>query len=64
MNTNIKIAELRAISKTQAKKEIITYLDAHDQAYPSEIGDALGIDYDLVWTILKELKKAGEVQSA
>jgi Arc/MetJ-type ribon-helix-helix transcriptional regulator len=61
--SSVHIVQVREVSLEKAKKEILSYLDSHDDAYPSDIADALEIDYDLVWKALRELKKQGEVQS-
>ena len=59
----IEIRELRSISNTAAKKEIIEYLKENRKTYPSDIADALRLDIDLVFAVIKELTNEGRVKS-
>ena len=43
-------------------KEIIEYLRENQKAYPSDVADALQLDFDLVLDIVKELVKEGRVK--
>lgn len=60
MVSEIKIANVRNVSETTAKREILEYLDERERAYPSDIADDLELDYDLVRRVLRALKKSGE----
>lgn len=54
--------EIRPISKLQARKEIMKYMLDHRESYASDISEELGIDLDLVFTIMKGLSKEGIVE--
>lgn len=58
----IKVIDVRDVEKEKAKKEIIGYLKENQKAYPSDIADALRLDFDLVIEIVKELVKEGRVK--
>ncbi len=58
----IEIIDIRDVSKENAKKEIIDYLKRNRKAYPSDVADALRLDFDLVLEITKELAKEGRVK--
>lgn len=58
----LKVVEMRDISKNTAKKEILAYLKKHKEAYASDISESLGIDLDLVFSVMKDLKKKGVVE--
>lgn len=64
MISAIRVVEARRISLPAAKKEVLTYLESHDQAYASDISNDLELDYDLVLQVLKELRKSGEAEPA
>lgn len=60
---SIRVIQLREdVSFQQAKREILEYLTQHEQAYPSEIADALRLDYGLVLKALEELRKSREAE--
>ncbi|MBI2971008.1 MAG: hypothetical protein HYY37_01160 [Candidatus Aenigmarchaeota archaeon] len=59
---SIKIIDVRDLSKDKARKEVIEYIKDNKQAYPSDISDALKIDFDMVLEIVKELAKEGRVK--
>ena len=59
---SIQIIDVRNVSKEKAEKEIIEYLKKNKKAYPSDIADALQLDFDLVLEIIKELAKEGRVK--
>ena len=59
---SIKVIDIRDVSKEKAKKEIIEYLKNNKKAYPSDIADALKLDFDLVLEIIKDLAKEGRVK--
>jgi predicted transcriptional regulator len=48
------------MNKSQAREEIISLFNyIEEDIYPSEISEKLGIDYELVWEIIKELSEEG-----
>lgn len=59
-------SEPRKLSKAQAKKEIRSYFTQHDGqiVYPSDIGEDLNLDYDLVLVAINELEKENKVSKA
>ncbi len=57
-----KMIHVRSVGKEEAKKEIIEYLKRNRKAYPSDIADALRLDFDLVLEIIKELAEEGRVK--
>lgn len=63
MLRGLKVIPEKNISLEQAKKDIINYLEKNSQAYPSDIADALEMDYDLVLQALQELKKSGDAEN-
>lgn len=50
---------LRELSLSEARSEIVAFLKEHGESYPSEIAQALGIDYDLVAEVLEALRTEG-----
>lgn len=56
-----KIVKIREIDKTEAKKEIINYLDRKTNAWTYEIADDLGLDLRLVHEAIEELEREGLV---
>ena len=59
---SMKVVEMRGVSKTQARKEIMDYMKKHKEAYASDISEELGIDLDLIFSVMKELDKEGVVE--
>ena len=59
---SLKVIEIRSISKSAARKEILDYLKKNKEAYTSDISEELGIDLDLVFAIMKELNTEGIVE--
>lgn len=59
---SLKAIEIRPVSKAQARKEIMNYMKKHKEAYASDISEELGIELDLVFTVMKDLNKAGVVE--
>jgi len=59
---SMKVVEMRKISKTHARKEILNYMKKHKEAYASDISEELGIELDLIFSIMKELDKEGVVE--
>lgn len=43
--------------------KVFDYILTHKDVYPSEISDSLGINYELVWKILKELQIKGKIET-
>ena len=60
----VQLVEQRTLSLDQVKREILAHLQQAGRAYPSDIADALRLDYDLVLKALGELKKTGEARLA
>ena len=58
----LKVVEMRSITKSQARKEILAYMKKHKEAYASDISEALGIDLDMVFMVMKNLNKEGVVE--
>jgi predicted ArsR family transcriptional regulator len=59
---SIKAIQIRPVSKAAARKEILDYMKKHKEAYASDIYDELGLDLNLVFTIMKELNTEGVVE--
>ena len=59
---SVKIIDIRNVGREKAEKEIIEYLSKKENAYASEISEYLKLDLELVFSILKELKKEGRVE--
>jgi hypothetical protein len=57
-----RVIELRDIPKEQATNEVLEYYKAHKEAYPSEVAEALRIDYEMVWEITDLLKSQGRLE--
>jgi metal-responsive CopG/Arc/MetJ family transcriptional regulator len=51
----MEVVKIRDISRKQARKEILEYMDKKERAWSSEIADALRLDLTLVNRILEEL---------
>ena len=50
-----EIMKIRDISRRQARKEILGFLEKNERAWSSEIADSLRIDLSLVNSLLEEL---------
>ena len=59
---SIKVINVRDVSMEKAKKEVIEYLRNNKKSYPSDIADALQMDFDTVLDIIKELAKEGRIK--
>ena len=59
---SVKIIEVSNTGREKAKKEVIEYLKENKKAYPSDAADALGLDFDLVLEIVKELVGEGRLK--
>ena len=55
----IKVIDVRSVNNEKAEKEIIEFMKKNKSAYPSDIADALSLDFDMVLEIVKNLVKAG-----
>ena len=58
----IKVIDVRNVDNTRAEKEIIEYMKKNKNAYPSDIADALNLDFDAVLEIIKNLVRAGRLK--
>jgi hypothetical protein len=63
-NSAEKFMEIREIPRDQAKEEVRAFFKAHDgeAIYPSDVMEALSLDYDLVYEICEELEKEGKIK--
>lgn len=59
---SIKIIDVRDIGREKVKKEVIGYLEDNKKAYPSDIADALQMDFDTVLAVVKDLVKEGRIK--
>ena len=62
----VETVEPRKISKRDATKEIKEYFDDHRRKafYPSDVAEALNLDYSLVEDIINALVHSGEIKFA
>jgi len=58
----MEVLKMRNISKEEAKKEVLAYLEKHERAWSSNIADELRLDIGLVNEILKELWSEEKVE--
>ena len=58
----MKVIELRDVSKDQAKKEILEYILKMDEAETFDIANDLRLDLNLTIESLKELWEEGRIQ--
>ena len=63
-NSPEKILEIREIPREQAKEEVRAFFKAHhgEAIYPSDVMEALSLDYDLVYEICEELEQEGKIK--
>lgn len=63
-NSAEKMLQLREIPRDQAKEEIRKFFQDHhgESIYPSDILQALHLDYDLIYEICEELEKEGKIK--
>ena len=59
---SIQVIDVRNVSEEKAKKEIIEYLKSHKKTYPSDIAEALQLDFDTVISVVKELVREGRLK--
>jgi len=58
----VEVIKAREVSRAQARKEILEFLDKNDRAWASDIADSLRIDLSLVNSILEELWREERVE--
>jgi len=63
-NSPEKILGIREIPREQAKEEVRAFFKAHhgEAIYPSDVMEALSLDYDLVYEICEELEQEGKIK--
>jgi len=59
---SVKVIDVRDVAKEKAKKEVVEYLKENQRAYPSDVADALQLDFDLVLEIVKDLIEEGRAK--
>ena len=59
-----EVIKIREVSRRQARKEILEFLEKNDRAWSSDIADSLRIDLTLVNRVLEELWNEKRVQPA
>ena len=59
---SIRVLNVRGVDEKKAKKEILECLKNNKKSYPSEIEDALQLDFDTFLSIIKELAKEGRIK--
>jgi len=59
---SISVINVRNVSEEKAKKEVLDYLKSNKKAYPSDVADALQLDFDMVLSIVKELISEGRIK--
>jgi metal-responsive CopG/Arc/MetJ family transcriptional regulator len=59
---DMKVIELRAVSKERAKKEILEYIRRNREAETFDIANDLRLDLDLAVRALKELCEEGRIE--
>ena len=58
----ITVMDIRNVSEEQVKKEVIEYMKKNKSAYPSDIADALRLDFDVVLKIVQGLVREGRLK--
>ena len=63
-NSAEKFLKIREIPREQAKEEVRAFFKAHhgETIYPSDVMEALSLDYDLVYEICEELEQEGKIK--
>jgi len=59
---SMKVIDVRKVNYKQAKKEVLDFLSENKEAYASDISESLRLDIDLIFKILKDLKKEGRIE--
>ena len=62
--SSVQILTTNTVPLSEAKKQILRYLDDHPVAYPSDIAKALGLELSLVMEAVHQLWEAKTVQEA
>lgn len=57
-----EVIKIREVSRRQARKEILDFLEKNERAWSSDIADSLRIDMTLVNRVLEELWNEKRVQ--
>ena len=60
----LEVVRIRDLPKSQARKEILEFLERKDRAWASEIADSLRLDLTMVNRILEELWSEKRVEPA
>ncbi len=60
--SSLKAIQIRSVSRSEARKEILGYMKKNKEAYASDISEELGLDLDIVFSIMKELNSRGIVE--
>ena len=60
----MEIVKIRDLSKAQARKEILEFLDKNERAWASDIADALRLDLSVVNKTLEDLWSEKRVEPA
>jgi len=60
----MEVVKIRDISRKQARKEILEFLDKKERAWSSQIADELRLDLSLVSRVLEELWGEKKVEPA
>ena len=60
----MEVVKIRDISRKQARKEILEFLDKNERAWSSDIADELRLDLSLVNRVLEELWGENKVEPA
>ena len=58
----MKTIRIRNVPKEDARNEIIDYMKKHKKSYGSDISHNLGLDLDMVFSIMKGLEAEGIVE--
>jgi len=60
----LEVVKMREISREEAKKEVLAYLEKHEKVWSSTVADELRLDISLVNEILQELWSEEKVEPA
>jgi predicted transcriptional regulator with HTH domain len=58
----MEVVKIREVSRAQARREILEFLDKKDRAWASEMADALRLDISFVNSILEGLWSEKQVE--
>lgn len=59
---HLRVVEAREVSLEDAVREVEEYLKTKRLAYPSDMADELGLEYDVVLKAIQSLEKKGKVR--